>query len=326
MTHKSFKSQVFDIPTRLFHWLFAFGFVGAFLIGKFTSDEGILYPLHMLFGALMAIAVILRLVWGFVGSKYARFSSFRLSPLELIEYFKGNFKPTIGRNPASSYAAIAMMGISLILPITGYLMLSANSEGQMHDIKEVHELFATLFALIALLHIAGIIIHTITKHDPIGAAMINGEKNSVEGEVGIKSSYAAIGAVFLALIGGAAFALSNNYDAKNQSFKLGSQTLILGEQEEGGEAGENEESERNEKGESAEHERNEKGEKGEKGEKSEKGEREENERAEHTQLNMVTNMIAPVGAGEIVKELEEKRELRENEASEHKNKRDNDKD
>lgn len=265
MNKDNSTTLVFDLPTRIFHWLFAFGFVGAFSIGKFTDDESALYPLHMFFGAMMAIAVVLRIIWGFVGSKYARFSSFKLNPMGLIEYFKGNFPRTIGRNPASSFAAITMMLIALIIPVTGYMMLTATSRDQMHNIKEIHEILATIFAIIAGLHIVGIIFHTATKHEPLGIAMLSGHKNSVAGETGIPNSLAWVGALFITLIGGAAFALSSNYNPQAKTFQLGAKTLVLGENEgeehkdhdgknaKGGEREEDEEDEKSEKAERMEY-------------------------------------------------------------------------
>lgn len=256
MTDEKKKILVFDIPTRLFHWLFAFGFIGAFSIGNFVDDESALYPLHMLFGALMTIAIMMRIIWGLFGSKYARFSSFKLNPMGLIEYFKNIFNgtktPSIGRNPASSFAAVFMMLASIGMALTGWFMINATSENAAHDIKEIHETLAIVFLLIALAHIAGIVIHTITKKDPIGLSMINGNKISDDETLGIKKPYALIGALFLALIGASAFAFTNNYDANNRSVNVFGKNLILGENEEN-EGGAGEEGEENEENEEEEH-------------------------------------------------------------------------
>ncbi len=250
MTSEKKKILVFDIPTRLFHWLFAFGFIGAFAIGNFVDDESALYPIHMFFGVLMTIEILLRIIWGIFGSKYARFSSFKLNPMDLIEYIKSIFNgtktPTIGRNPASSFAAIFMMLASIGMVISGWFMLNANSENAAHDIKEIHETLAIMFLLIALAHIAGIILHTISKKDPIGLSMINGYKNSYDESQGIKKTYALIGALFLALIGASAFALSNNYDAKNRAINIFGKNLVLGEIEENEGGAEKEHEEENE--------------------------------------------------------------------------------
>ena len=241
------RTKVFDIPTRLFHWVFALLFIVAFSIAKFTDDEAALYPYHMLMGIMMVFAILLRAIWGIFGSKYARFSSFSLNPLKLIEYFtsilSGNKRPTINRNPASSFAAIAMFAISIALGISGYLMATATSERQMHDIKEVHEVLATAFLIIALLHIVGIIIHTIMQKDPIGSAMIDGTKTSVAGENGIQNNHALVGALFVALLGFGGWAMASNYDAATKTLNIAGQTLQLGENEadeDNGAEGENE--------------------------------------------------------------------------------------
>ncbi|MEK7661170.1 MAG: cytochrome b/b6 domain-containing protein [Pseudomonadota bacterium] len=243
--------KVFDLPTRLFHWAFALLFVGAFAIGKFGDDEGAIYPYHMMMGMLMTLALGLRILWGIFGTKYARFSSFKLSPSALIDYFKsifaGNKKPTLGRNPASSFAAIAMFGLIIALGISGYLMATAATEDQMHDIKEVHEIFATLFLLIAVLHIIGIAVHTITQKDPIGLAMVSGTKAGVDGEVGIENNHALAALAFVLALGAGAWALTTNYDGTSKQLNLFGQTLQLGETEHDEGQGQGEHDEANEK-------------------------------------------------------------------------------
>lgn len=240
------KTKVFDIPTRLFHWVFAALFIGAFAIAKFTDDEAALYPYHMMMGMLMILAIILRLIWGLIGTKYAKLSSFKLNPIDFIGYFKNMFagtkKPTIGRNPASSYAAIAMMAIAISLGISGYLMATATNENSAHSIKEVHEILSTLFIIIVALHIIGIIIHTISQKDPIGSAMITGTKNSIADQKGISNNHAMIGGVFIALLAGGAWALGNSYNPTDKTLNLMGQHLQLGENE-GAEEGEAEEQE-----------------------------------------------------------------------------------
>lgn len=74
----------YDLPTRIFHWCFALLFVFSFFIAKVIDDDSALYAYHMLSGILMSLLVILRVFWGFVGTRYARFSSFMLHPKDLI--------------------------------------------------------------------------------------------------------------------------------------------------------------------------------------------------------------------------------------------------
>jgi cytochrome b len=80
---------IYDIPTRFFHWLFAGLFVVAFLIAKTVDDESSVFSYHMLAGLVLSFTVILRLAWGFVGTKHARFTSLALHPKDLVAYFTG---------------------------------------------------------------------------------------------------------------------------------------------------------------------------------------------------------------------------------------------
>jgi cytochrome b len=96
------KVKVYDLPTRAFHLLFAVLFVTSFFIGKFIDDDSALYAYHMLSGLTMVFMVILRIVWGIIGSKYAKFSSFKLNPKDLAWYFQsilsGKSKRELGHN------------------------------------------------------------------------------------------------------------------------------------------------------------------------------------------------------------------------------------
>ena len=60
---------VWDLPTRLFHWLLAAGFAAAFAIAILASDEHPLFPIHALPGLVLAFMVVLRVLWGFVGTR-----------------------------------------------------------------------------------------------------------------------------------------------------------------------------------------------------------------------------------------------------------------
>ena len=72
------KILVFDLPVRVFHWLLAALFLGAFVIGTTVDDESSVFAVHALLGAGAGFLVLLRLVWGLVGTRHARFGS--LSP------------------------------------------------------------------------------------------------------------------------------------------------------------------------------------------------------------------------------------------------------
>ena len=102
---------VYDLPTRLFHWLFAGFFITAFAVANLVDDDSTRFSLHMLAGLGMVFVVVLRLVWSAVGTRHARLGDLVLSPGQLVAYFRGLFsgdaRRWAGHNPASSWAAVA---------------------------------------------------------------------------------------------------------------------------------------------------------------------------------------------------------------------------
>src|SRR4051812_49012899 len=80
---------VWDLPTRVFHWAMGLAVAGAFAIALLTKGSSSVFPVHMLLGSLAAVMVLLRVVWGFVGSHYARFRSFLFGPGKVAAYFRG---------------------------------------------------------------------------------------------------------------------------------------------------------------------------------------------------------------------------------------------
>ena len=67
---------VWDLPTRAFHWLLALCFAGAVA----TGESGQLHGVHVACGTTMLGLVAFRIVWGLVGTRYARFRSFAFGP------------------------------------------------------------------------------------------------------------------------------------------------------------------------------------------------------------------------------------------------------
>ena len=226
------KVKVYDLPTRFFHWLFAGLFIVAFLITKTQDDDGILFNFHKLAGIAMGFLILQRVIWGFVGTKYARFNSFILNPMSLIQYFKGsvfsNTKRYLSHNPASSYAAIIMFLITIGLIYTGIQMSSGNEN---EFIAELHEILANLFLFTVLAHIFGILLHTFKHKDNIWLSMINGKKDKVEGELGIITIKPFIGLVFVFLNLFWFAYLNSNYNRNDQTLDLFGNTLQFGESE-----------------------------------------------------------------------------------------------
>lgn len=224
------KKLVYDLPLRMFHWTFAFYFLFAFVIAKTVDSESLTYSYHMMAGLTLGFTVILRLIWGFVGSRHSQFKNFELKPRKLIQYglsvFKKNAPIFSGHNPASSWTSLIMFMLTLGLVITGSLMATTPDKEKFEDI---HEIFANGFILIVITHIAGIIIHTIKHKDLIGLSMLSGRKNNVATNESITKSHAWVGLIFIILIIGFNIILGKNFNPETRKLTLLNITFNLGE-------------------------------------------------------------------------------------------------
>lgn len=224
------RQLVYDLPTRIFHWLFAAFFLTAFVIAKVVDDDSPVFSYHSLMGLTIGFLVLLRIVWGFVGTQHARFTNFALRPNDLVGYFKnilsGKKKRWAGHNPASSWAAILMMIMAIGLGVTGYLMTSG---GDKETFEDLHELLANGFIILVVLHIAGIALYSLRYKEMIGLSMIDGKKASVPMDQTITSSRPGMGILFAGLIVAFGVHLYKNYDSQNQRLQFFGTTLQLGE-------------------------------------------------------------------------------------------------
>lgn len=225
------KQLVYDLPMRLFHWLFAGLFLFAFLIAKNIDDESITFIYHMRAGLSIGFIVILRLVWGFIGTKQSKFVDFDLNPMNLLSYMKGiltgDKQRWAGHNPASSWAGIIMMFLGLGLAVTGYLMTSGDKEA----FEDIHEIFANTFLIVIIMHVVGIIVHTIRHKEMIGLSMITGQKEGIASSDVINSSRWQVGILFLALFLSFNFYISKNLNLETKTLTFFGKTLQLGEHE-----------------------------------------------------------------------------------------------
>jgi len=221
---------VYDLPTRLFHALFAGLFITAFTIAN-VADESTAFPYHMLAGGLLAALVILRVIWGIAGTRYARFGSFELRPMKLLEYFgamfRGGTQTWAGHNPASSWVALIMLGLAAGLAITGVLMINGQER-----YEDVHELLANAFLALALLHVAGVVVHQLRHCDGFAFSMLDGRKHAAETD-GIACAQAPAGLAMLVMVAALGFYLQRGFDPATGTLQAFGMTLQLHESDAG---------------------------------------------------------------------------------------------
>ncbi len=203
---------VWDFPTRLFHWLLAVTFTASLSIGLFVSDENPFFAVHGILGLVTGLLVLFRIIWGFWGSKYARFSSFLFSPLELYSYIRdalgGKTTRYAGHNPGSGYAAFVILFLLGGLVATGLL-------SQREVFEEAHVFFAYAMLAVVSAHLAGVIVHTAKHKENITFSMVSGYKDGDANE-GIPAARPLAGAVFLLLTCYWIAGLFSNFDQQTR--------------------------------------------------------------------------------------------------------------
>ncbi|OZG73232.1 cytochrome B [Hahella sp. CCB-MM4] len=187
MSHsKTHWIRVWDPLVRIFHWSLVIFFFTAYL----TEDE--FQSVHIWAGYAVAGLVTFRIVWGLIGSRHARFTSFVKHPSTVIAYckqiFQGNPDRHLGHNPAGGAMIIALLLSLVATTICGMALLSIDGGGPLagtffahlpeDPLKEVHEFFANATIILVVLHVGGVILASRQHKENLVVAMVNGRKRS----------------------------------------------------------------------------------------------------------------------------------------------------
>ena len=231
------KILVWDIPTRLFHWLFALSFTIAFITAEADGWAG----MHVFTGLLMLMLLAYRVIWGVIGSRYARFSTFLFSPVTAIKYLsdtvQGKAERHIGHNPAGSWAIYLLLLLGIGISVSGLPLLSSGEQ-----FEEVHEVLSYGALAVVFVHIAGVIAASLMHRENLPRTMVTGYKAGEDAQA-IPSSRPIAALVMLVLIIAFSTVFWKGWDAQTQTLTLPflSQPLALGEHGEGGNSAEEEE-------------------------------------------------------------------------------------
>lgn len=177
------KARIWDIPVRAFHWLFA----GCFVTAWVTLDDRYL-DIHVFAGYLMGGLLLFRLLWGFVGGHFVRFRTFTFGWAEVRSHLTSIWHRHplryVGHNPAGSWAIFLMLGLCLLIVVTGILALGGEEQqgpvagllnyAQGNLAHEIHGWLSWLMLGIVAIHVLGVFAESLLLRENLVAAMLSG--------------------------------------------------------------------------------------------------------------------------------------------------------
>lgn len=173
-TPKTQQIRVWDILVRVTHWTVAAGITA----NLFFTQKG--SELHQYVGYTVVGLVVIRLLWGLVGTRYARFSDFSPTQSRIKRHLsdinaRRIDKQHLGHNPLAAMMMLVLWAVIIGLGISGYLM-EAKIFGNREILEEIHEILANSLYLLVPLHIISAIVMSYWERQNLIKSMITGNK------------------------------------------------------------------------------------------------------------------------------------------------------
>lgn len=190
------KVLVWDAPVRVFHWLMVLGFFGAYL----TAESERWRLLHVTLGYTMAGLVAFRVLWGFVGTRHARFASFVRGPAAAVRHLRGlvagQQEPGAGHNPAGALAIVALLALTAVVAASGWATYNDVGGGWL---EELHEAAANVMLAVVGVHVAGVLLESWLHRDNLIGAMVTGRKRA-RPEDAVRSAWRSVAVLMLVAV------------------------------------------------------------------------------------------------------------------------------
>ncbi len=197
--------RVWDPLVRIGHWSLVALFAAAYATGEWEADP------HALFGYGLAAVIALRVLWGVVGTRHARFASFLRGPRATLDYLRqfaaGRPPHYLGQNPAGGWMIVLLIAVLAATAWTGLETYGAQGHGPLavpaaeapaqaaarddggrrpkrrrsareRFWKELHEGCANAALILVLLHVAGAVVASAVHRENLVRAMITGDKRA----------------------------------------------------------------------------------------------------------------------------------------------------
>jgi cytochrome b len=176
--------RVWDLPTRLFHWALAGAVLGSFISVKIGGNAMIW---HGRFGYAVLTLLLFRLVWGFIGPRYARFSGFIRGPAAIVREIRGGHLRAPGHSPLGAVSVIALimsLGVQATLGLFSTDEIAFDGPLAKHVSNDwvaiatrLHQASEWLLLGLIALHIAAIIFYYRVKKRDLVQPMLTGDQS-----------------------------------------------------------------------------------------------------------------------------------------------------
>ena len=177
------RIKLWDLPTRLFHWLLVILINAAVVTAKIGGNA---MDWHGRIGLSILGLIAFRLVWGFVGSHHSRFMNFIPTPASVRGYLSGHWQG-IGHNPLGALSVLALLGLISVQVLTGLFsnddiafngpLFNLVSKELSDQLTGVHKLSINALIALIVLHLGAIAFYTFLKKDNLVKPMITGWKD-----------------------------------------------------------------------------------------------------------------------------------------------------
>lgn len=192
-TSTSMRILVWDLPTRVFHWLLALSFAGAYL----TAESERWRLVHVTLGYTVGGLLVFRLLWGLVGTRHARFASFVRGPAAVLRYLRslvaGRPEHYTGHNPAGALAIVALLALGGLLVLTGW---STYNDVGGEWLEDLHEGVAGVMLAVVGVHVGAVLLSSVLHHENLVRAMVSGRKQGAPQD-GIRRAWRVLGVLLL---------------------------------------------------------------------------------------------------------------------------------
>ena len=182
------RVRVWDLPTRLFHWVLAACVLGSIISAKIGGNA---MAWHFRFGYVVLTLLAFRLLWGFVGGRWSRFASFVYAPSTTLRYLRGESRDDehhhVGHNPLGAFSVFGFLALLLLQVSTGLVaddeisnagpLVKLVSGSTSSLATNWHKNFGQwLIITLIVLHLAAITYYWVRQRRNLVAPMLHGDK------------------------------------------------------------------------------------------------------------------------------------------------------